>query len=53
MEQVLKWIHGYGENEKIADSDGGRFPRKCAPELAKIAQACCHRPYTTPVVTIL
>ena len=45
-------MHGYGENEKMAEGDGGRFLGNRALELAKIAWACFHHPYTTPHKTV-
>lgn len=46
-------MHGYQENEKMAEGDGGLFLGNHAPELAKIAQECCHDPYTTTCKTVL
>jgi len=53
MKQVLKRMHGYGENAKMAEGDGGWFLGNRAPEWDEIAWACCYHPYTTPPVTIL
>ena len=48
MKQVLKRMHGYGENAKMDDGDGGWFLGNRASELHETAQACCHRPCTIP-----
>ena len=53
MKEVLKRMHGYGENTKMADGDGGRFLGNRAPELDEISRSCFHCPYTTPPVTVL
>ena len=48
MKQVLKRMHRYGENGKMADGDGGQFLGNRAPELAETAQACFHHPCMIP-----
>jgi len=53
MKHVLKQMHGYGENEKMAEGDGGWFIVIRAPELAEPARACFHHPCTTPQKMIL
>ena len=52
MKQVLKWMHGYGENAKMADGDGGGFLGNRALEWAETAWACFHHPYTIPCKTV-
>jgi len=49
MKHVFKWMNGYGENAKMADSDGGRFLGNRAPKLAKTTQACCDHLVQLPV----
>jgi len=46
-------MHRYGENAKMADGDGGIFLGNRELELDEISRPCCHRPYTTPPVTVL
>jgi len=52
MKQVLKQMHGYGENEKMAEDDGGWFLGNRALELAETARACFHHPCTIPCKTV-
>ena len=42
MKQVLKRMHSYGENAKMAYGDGGEFLGNRASELHETAQACFH-----------
>lgn len=53
MKQFLKQMHGYGENEKMAEGDGGWFLGNRGPELAETVQASFHHPYTTPHKIVL
>ena len=41
-------MHGYWENAKMAEVDGGQFLGNRELEFAEIAWACYHHPYETP-----
>lgn len=51
MKPFFKWMHGYGENAKMAEGDGGQFLGKRALEFSEIDWTCYHHPYPSPLET--